>query len=72
MIDEAPNEATFDTYTHIEATAFEAAYLDMISPDPASSHFVELVARHRDRLWAEHRMRQGEARPSAPLTRPSD
>ncbi len=54
-----------DTHARIECAAFEAAYLEMTPPNPASRHFVVLVAHHRARLWAEHGAHQGVPEPSA-------
>lgn len=51
-----------DLHARIERAAFEAAYMEMANPDPASSRFVALVAAHRERLWAMHRTCRGERR----------
>ncbi len=48
-----------DPLVRVRCAAFEAAYLEMASPDPASPRFALLVARHRERLWAEHLAGQG-------------
>ncbi len=66
------DEITIDTRACIEHTAFEAAYLEMNPPDPASRHFAKLVARHRKRLWAEHLMWQGEQPPGRPGANQTD
>lgn len=55
----------------IRSAAFDAAYLEL--PDPASAHFVTLVARHEKRLWDEIRGRGSEERrvAGAPGQRPA-
>ncbi len=57
---ETPSQAArgaldLDLRIKVERAAFEAAYMEMTKPDPASSRFVALVATHRERLWAESR-----------------
>lgn len=46
-------EPTPELQARIKHAAFEAAYLEMTSPDPASSHFVRRVAEHEARLRQE-------------------
>ena len=42
------DETTLDTQTIIRCAAFEAAYLDMTPPDPASHRFAVLVGQSNE------------------------
>ncbi len=53
------DEALCDSQTSIQHAAFEAAYLEMNPPDPASRRFAELVARHEERLRREWAAEEG-------------
>ena len=59
------DELLHTTHARIQQAAFEAAYMDMPHPDPASHGFATLVFSHVERLWAEHRARQREAHAAA-------
>ncbi len=61
-LDQAP--ATLELHAHIHQAAFEAAYMELPNPDPASSCFVALVTAHEARLWAEH---HGDPSPASQL-----
>ncbi len=52
-----------DDQARIRCAAFEAAYLDMTPPDPASHRFALLVARHEERLLQERVVMGGPANP---------
>ncbi len=64
------DDTAFDIHARIQCAAFEAAYLEMSPPDPASHHFTLLVAQHQERLRAEHLARQSQQEASASLADP--
>ncbi|MDP9370790.1 MAG: hypothetical protein M3Q03_21395 [Chloroflexota bacterium] len=55
------DETTRDTQASIRCAAFEAAYLDMTPPNPASHRFALLVAWHEERLRREWAAMSGRA-----------
>ncbi len=54
------DDRLFATHARIQHAAFEAAYMDLPHPDPASRGFAALVFSYVERLWAEHRAGQGD------------
>lgn len=54
------DEMVFATHARIQHAAFEAAYMDLPHPDPASRGFAVLVFTYVERLWAEHQAEQGD------------
>ena len=54
------DEQTLEIHAQIQHAAFEAAYMETPNPDPASRHFVDLVATHAERLWVAHQACQHE------------
>ena len=57
-------EPTPEQQEQIKHAAFEAAYREMIPPDPASPHFARRVAEHEERLRQEQAIGQGTVPPS--------
>ncbi len=65
-----PTELTPELQAWIKHAAFEAAYLEMTAPDPASSHFARRVAEHEARLRQEQTAEGGTV-PSSDIVGPA-